>query len=180
MLTSHQLRTDFEPLYLIHNLYQSLSIFININMPKQKVVKFAILILLLVWIDLISKYFFYNLQILKWDIIQPSFNLGIAWSISIPLAVTILISLTALVIFWVFYIRWYINTVISWFLIAGTLWNLIDRIFLWWVRDFINIWVFHFPVFNFADTFLTVWITLFVLNEILSYFCPNFFLEKKN
>ncbi len=50
---------------------------------------------------------------------------------------------------------------------AGAIGNLIDRIFLGYVRDFINIKVFFMPyIFNLADAFLTVGVVLFII-EIL-------------
>jgi signal peptidase II len=42
------------------------------------------------------------------------------------------------------------------FVLGGAVGNLIDRIFLGGVRDFIRFDFFDFPVFNIADSFLTV------------------------
>lgn len=53
------------------------------------------------------------------------------------------------------------------FIIAGAIGNLIDRIFLGYVRDFIHVNISIMPYcFNFADAFLTVGIVLFLI-EIL-------------
>lgn len=53
------------------------------------------------------------------------------------------------------------------FILAGAIGNLVDRIFLGYVRDFIHIKISIMPYyFNFADIFLTVGIILFLI-EIL-------------
>ena len=49
-------------------------------------------------------------------------------------------------------------------LLAGAIGNLIDRIFLGYVRDFISIWV--WPVFNIADIAITIGIIIIIYNEI--------------
>ena len=46
------------------------------------------------------------------------------------------------------------------FLIAGITGNLIDRIFLGYVRDFINLRI--FPVFNLADSFNVIGVVLLI------------------
>jgi lipoprotein signal peptidase len=85
---------------------------------------------LLLILDVASKYFFYNLQRGKeLGIITPQFNLGIARSINLPIIITIVVSLFALVLFFIIYSRGYITLIIAGFLIAGTLGNLIDRVF---------------------------------------------------
>ena len=48
--------------------------------------------------------------------------------------------------------------------LAGTLGNLVDRIFLDGVRDFISIGT--FPVFNLADCFLSLAVMILIRNEI--------------
>lgn len=51
------------------------------------------------------------------------------------------------------------NSLISWLLvlmIAGALGNFIDRLFHQYVIDMIQLEFIHFPIFNLADTFLTI------------------------
>ena len=138
-------------------------------LSKSKVGKFIMVTILLLIIDIASKYFFYNLQMGKeLSMIQPSFNFGIARSINLPLIVTIIISLISLVTFFIIYFRGYINIIIAGFLIAGTLGNLRDRLLFGGVRDFINIQIYNFPIFNIADIFLNIGVILFIVKEIWS------------
>lgn len=136
-------------------------------LTKKNIKKFIMITILLLILDVASKYFFYDLQLGKEiAVIEPSFNLGVARSIGFPLIMTIVISLVALVLFFVIYFRGYINIIIAGFLIAGTLGNLMDRLRFGWVRDFINIRIRHFPIFNIADVFLNIGAILFIIKEI--------------
>ena len=53
------------------------------------------------------------------------------------------------------------------FLVAGALGNMIDRIMLGYVRDFIYFKLIHFPVFNVADIYVTVSAVLILIWIIL-------------
>ena len=56
---------------------------------------------------------------------------------------------------------------LNWIILSGAIGNLIDRIFLGYVRDFIHVNISIMPYyFNFADAFLTVGVVLFII-EIL-------------
>lgn len=117
---------------------------------------------LLILLDQISKYFFYDkLFLSNRSIIQGAFNTGISRSLPIPQLITII--LTIIVIILIFY--YYHNNKISWiaiiFLIWWAIWNLIDRILLWWVRDFISIWN-RFPIFNLADILINIWVIILI------------------
>lgn len=48
-------------------------------------------------------------------------------------------------------------------IIAGAIGNLIDRIFLNYVRDFLYFSLIDFPVFNFADTFVVIGVSVLLL-----------------
>lgn len=137
--------------------------------------KLILWILLLLWIDWWSKYLFYNLKIWKelW-LLEPVFNQWISWWISANIFIVICISFIGL---WAFFWLWrekYFSSISFWFLIAWTIWNLLDRIIFGWVRDFISIW--DFPVFNLADCYLTVAVCLIIIQEFLP---KNLFSKKK-
>jgi len=125
-----------------------------------------IFIIIFIFLDQISKYFFYDNTLLEnLPLIQPSFNTGISRSlpVNIILVIVLTIIISILILFW--YKKNYIWKRATIFLIWWTLGNLIDRIFLWWVRDFILIFN-RFPVFNLADTFICTWAGLIVIKEL--------------
>lgn len=135
---------------------------------SKKTIKLIILSTLLLVLDLLTKYFFYDKQIGKnfWRL-EPVFNQGISRGIIIPVLVVIIFSILALWLFAWMHIKDKAGWIVVWFLMAGALGNLIDRIMLGWVRDFISIW--SFPVFNFADVFLNIWVLLFLINEFYTW-----------
>lgn len=48
-------------------------------------------------------------------------------------------------------------------MVGGAIGNMIDRIFLGYVRDFIELKFIDFPIFNFADIFLTVGVICYIV-----------------
>ena len=54
-------------------------------------------------------------------------------------------------------------------MMGGAIGNLIDRLFLGFVRDFINFDFITFPVFNFADVALTIGIFLMIVYILFFY-----------
>jgi signal peptidase II len=60
--------------------------------------------------------------------------------------------------------RWYSISMIL--LMAGALGNLIDRLFRHQVIDFLKFDFIDFPIFNFADTLLTVGVIVFLIDFI--------------
>lgn len=126
----------------------------------------TIFIIIFILLDQTSKYIFYdNAFSENTQLFEPSFNTGI--SRSLPVNIILVIMLT--IIISVFIIIWYKKNYIwkraTIFLIWWTLGNLIDRIFLWWVRDFILVFN-RFPVFNLADTFICTWAALIIIKEL--------------
>lgn len=121
--------------------------------------------LILVLLDQTTKYIFYNLQI--WNqisFLSPLINTWISRGISIPMIVILIVSLFCLIVFSYLFHKKYLSILEYSMFMAWTVWNLIDRLFLHGVRDFISIW--NFPVFNFADMLLTCWVALVLIEEI--------------
>ena len=133
-------------------------------MKKKRII--AILFcLLLIWIDQLTKYLFYNQEI--WSqlfFLYPLLNDWISWWMSMPMIVIVLVSVICIWLFIYLFQKRYLTTLDFALLLAGTIWNLIDRIYLWWVRDFLSFW--SFPVFNIADAFLTCGVVWICVKEI--------------
>ena len=139
-------------------------------MKKKRIIS-VLLCLLLIWIDQLTKYLFYNLEI--WSqifFIYPLLNEGISRWMSMPMVVIISVSIVCLWLFVFLFHKQYLTTLEFALLFAGTIWNLIDRVWLGWVRDFLSFW--GFPVFNIADSFLTCGVAWICVKEI-------FHLQKK-
>ncbi|MEI8009356.1 MAG: signal peptidase II [bacterium] len=111
--------------------------------------------------DMISKYFFYNRQYLNHTLyILPILNKGISRSLPVPFIIIMIISILGMGIFIRLFTTKKINRIITTLLIAGTLGNMIDRVLLGGVRDFINIRLFNFPIFNLADMMLSIGVVI--------------------
>jgi len=122
----------------------------------------------LVGLDLLSKYIFYNLKYLEHiSLIWPALNKGISRSLPVPFFITITISIIGLGAFIWLFVTKKLGRVISALLIWGTIGNLIDRLTYWGVRDFINIGLFNFPVFNLADVMLSVGVIIRIVIVML-------------
>ena len=127
--------------------------------------------ILLIWIDQFTKYAFYNQKI--WNqlfFLEPLLNDGISRWISMPMIIILGVSIICVWLFIYLFYKKYLTTLEFALLFAGTIWNLIDRIWIWGVRDFLSFW--SFPVFNIADTFLTCGVARICIKEI-------FHLQKK-
>ena len=127
--------------------------------------------LLLIWLDQITKYFFYDLKIWsKICFLSPVLNDWISWWMSMPMRIIIGITVICIFLFVYLFYKKYLGSSEFVLLFAGTLGNLIDRIYLGWVRDFLSFG--SFPVFNIADAFLTCGVVRICIKEI-------FHLQKK-
>ncbi len=96
-------------------------------------------------------------------------NYGAAWSIfDNKIEFLILVSLIALFILFRYMYSFKENTknnIAFGLLVGGIFGNLIDRVFLGYVRDFLSFKLFsyHYPVFNFADTAIVIGIFLLII-----------------
>ncbi len=132
-------------------------------------------------LDLLSKHFFAQyFESGNADIVViPNFfiftfvkNTGAAYGIfgDSTLAITILsiLFIIAIIVYDIFNHSsnvWYILGV--GFIISGAIGNVVDRIFLGYVRDFISIRLFSF-VFNIADLFITIGVISFLIFLVIS------------
>ena len=111
-----------------------------------------LLIIILLLLDQLSKYLFTTIT-------NTGAAFGILKGYTTLLIIISLLALTACVYYYVKYKNKKIRFALS-FLIAGIIWNLIDRIIFGYVRDFIDfkIW----PVFNLADSFNVIGVILLI------------------
>ena len=152
-----------------------------------KIVVLSVIIVAILALDLTTKYIFdamfeegtgKSLGIFNLIIVH---NHGAAWGIFSGNQVgLVILSLVFLGIFIWFYVvdkkKSWLLTVTFAFLCAGCIGNLFDRLVFGYVRDFIQFAFWQsFPVFNFADVFLTFGVVLFAVYLII-YACKK---EKK-
>lgn len=151
------------------------------NSKKKKIILYIIsiaIILTVVAIDLISKHFTTDYSETK-NIIpyiinfKSSQNTGAAWSIFsgsvIALSVITFLAIALIIIYAIFSKSNSALFFVSLSLIlGGAIGNLIDRLILGYVRDFIqfDFWQ-TFPIFNLADTFLTIGIFCLILYHLI-------------
>lgn len=141
------------------------------NTKETEKIEIVYYIIMLFCLDILTKYLFFDLWSGKYlPFIKPIINVWISWSIPLNINVSILLSFIALIVFIYLFKKKVLGKYVFILLFAWSLWNMFDRIFLWWVRDFINIW--FWPIFNFADIYLSVAVIIIALKE--------FVFEKKN
>ncbi len=126
--------------------------------------------IIIVWLglDLVSKHFFYNLGYLEnIAIIEAVLNKGISRSLPLPFYSIIGVSILGILAILRLYKTKYIWNIIPGVLLAWALGNFIDRLVYGGVRDFINIWILNFPIFNIADMMLVIGVWWLMLQIIL-------------
>lgn len=133
---------------------------------------------LIIWIilDLYSKFWaktnlheiinvFYNFIYLKYVK-----NTWIAFSIPITWLFLKIITITIIITIFYYYIKYESikkNKLIDlsfWLILAWALANAYERIFNWVVTDFI--WMQYFAIFNLADSFISIWVILYLIVEM--------------
>ena len=95
---------------------------------KKKIGLFLVGILLLIVVDQLSKYFFYDLGV--WSesfLFDPLFNTGISRGMAMPLPLTLAISFFCILLFSYLSYRKYLTLWEAALFIAGTIGNLLDR-----------------------------------------------------
>ncbi len=145
--------------------------------------RWALLVLLLVGFDQGSKWLVENnlpfqqaVDLLPMLAFFRTYNEGIAFSFLSSLNDTVLVAFTVLVIGFIIWLwrgvdsgRW-LSSIGYALVLGGAIGNLVDRLLLGKVVDFI---LFHttnwsFAVFNLADSFITVGAAAIILDEILT------------
>ena len=140
-----------------------------------KIIVLSVLIVVVLALDLATKYVFDGMFEEGTGVSLGIFNLiivhnhGAAWGIFSGNQVgLVILSLVFLAIFVWYYVKdkkksWLLTVTFA-FLCAGCLGNLYDRLVFGYVRDFIQFAFWQsFPVFNFADVFLTVGVVMFII-----------------
>ena len=119
---------------------------------KRRFGSFLRIALLIVALDQITKFLFKDVS---WGIFNYTTNTGAAFSLfqGYTLILTIISFVVAILLIYFAkkYLKYYLGLA---FIFAGTVGNLIDRVILGFVRDFVDFG--FFPVFNVADTFNVV------------------------
>ena len=135
-------------------------------------------------IDLVTKHFLFEVEYFNLipnviSIATNNGNTGAAFGLFIDNTIALII-VSIIMIIALFIFNYFVKTnsifysISFGFIVGGAIGNLVDRLFLGYVRDFIflDFWQ-AFPVFNFADSFLcvgAVMMAIFIL----------FFMGKKN
>jgi lipoprotein signal peptidase len=146
--------------------------------------RMIISVILLLWLDQLTKLLFVDFWFSENSSrIQASYNTWIAWSLPVPrIAVIVLSSIFLLWVYgyrvqetrhhklhreWWGMLMYFKIWVVS--ILSGGLWNLLDRVFLWHVRDFVDvsplISFYNRPIFNIADVCIVVWVMCLFVYE---------------
>lgn len=157
----------------------------------------VVILAVLVVLDQISKIYFHNLWKENGDttVINNFFyltytvNTGAAWSFLADVSwgqtffkVLTSISLIAFVFYYIYSAKkgytWLKYSLVL--IIGGTIGNFIDRLAANGVVDFLSFvfWSYHFPVFNLADSFLTVGVIMLIVHYL--FLDANAIFKKKN
>jgi signal peptidase II len=124
--------------------------------------KFLIFTALLVLVDQITKYLMQGKSLINSGFISLTYktNYGAAFGILQGWKVFFIIVTIAVIVAIFYYYNKTKHKVALTLLLAGSIGNLIDRIFLGYVRDFI--FVKHFSTFNLADVFNVVAVAIII------------------
>ena len=137
-----------------------------------------LIVVILISLDLVSKYFvYYNVDLYQFIKITPFFdithihNFGVSFGLFskiIPSLYLVLIGL--LVVLFVFYLLLITTDKLEYWglfiIICGAIGNIIDRLINGYVIDFIYFHInqYYWPAFNFADIYISFGIIMILLN----------------
>lgn len=170
---------------------------LNINNKTKKIYKYIVTILsilLLIILDQwtkhivsdnlsegkILKYLGDNIEILYYENAGAAFGILQGQKILFTILTVIVIILLSIFIYRLPIYKKYIYAYIfSILLFAGTIGNFIDRIRLSYVVDFIYVKVIDFPIFNLADSYITISCIIMILSIIFVYKDNDFDFIKK-
>lgn len=133
---------------------------------------FYIIIVFWVILDLFTKnlanIYLQNKINILWDFLYLQFILNpwIAFWIKIPSILLKIITISLIIMIFCYY-RYEkkennnkLVDIVFWLILAWAIWNWIERIFNSNVIDFI--WVKYFSIFNLADSFITIWVIIYL------------------
>lgn len=132
------------------------------NMLGKRNIAFFLIVIFSIFLDRITKYFaFHNLtepiDITSFFSLYFTTNTGAAFGILKGKTIILTVISVFFVILILYKLKEIINEQYYWataLILGGAISNLFDRIFYGFVIDFIS--VFNFPVFNFADSAITI------------------------
>ncbi len=137
-------------------------------------------IFLLVVFDQLSKYLsrLYlvdeSWQIFPYFKLELAYNTGIAFSLPVPQILVLLLTVVIVtVLIWQMY-KMALSKYLLWaymLIVAGAIGNFIDRVLFGKVTDFIAVW--DFPIFNLADTWVSLGVVCFLYDEFFGKKKPN-------
>ena len=152
-----------------------------------RIVISLLIIVALVAIDQVTKLIFNNLKASgEWQkttvidgffYFEYAFNKGAAWSFlankdwgQLFFKILTSVALIGFIVYLAFVIKGKYKVLLAGtiLVISGTIGNFIDRLFLGGVTDFISFYFgsYHFPIFNIADTFLTVGVIIVIVHYL--------------
>lgn len=137
--------------------------------------KEIIIISILIFIDQITKYLIDTNLILnkQYPIIKGFLNITSAHNYGAAFSIltgnTILLILISIIT--LYYLYKYLKNktkLYKYILFAGIIGNLIDRLFLGYVRDFLDFKIinYNYPIFNISDIFICIGILLLIIEEV--------------
>ena len=135
---------------------------------KQNYLNFFLLAGLIVILDQISKIFTYDVIFLPFLALKTTLNTGAAFGIlkgQTTLLIWVSIIIVGIILFYLDKIADdKVRCIAASLILGGALGNMVDRIFLGHVRDFISIGI--WPSFNIADAVITMGIIVWIWTEI--------------